>query len=85
MKIEAQKYGGFQCCNREDRDESPAQRTGPFGSALLVAGFINGLTRGARAIAYAIPVALAAELDRWRSGLLLSALSAAAVFAFSPD
>ena len=30
-------------------------------------------------------MALAAELDGWRGGLLLSALSAAAVFAFSPD
>ena len=83
-KIEAQNTADFSAVT-EKIATNRTLRGLAIGSALLVAGLINGLTRGAWAVAYAIPVALAAVLDRWRGGLLLSALSAAAVFAFSPD
>jgi two-component system sensor histidine kinase HydH len=55
------------------------------GLALLAAGLINSLTGGAWAIAYAVPVALAAVLDGWRGGWIVCGLSAAAVFAFSTN
>jgi two-component system, NtrC family, sensor histidine kinase HydH len=55
------------------------------GSALLGAAFINWLTGGAWAVAYAVPVALAAVLDGWRGGSIVSGLCAVAVFALSPN
>ncbi|HXR74584.1 MAG TPA: ATP-binding protein [Bryobacteraceae bacterium] len=56
-----------------------------IAAALFAAGLINWLTGGAWVQAYAIPVALAAVLYGWRGALVLSTLSAAAVFAFSHD
>ena len=53
-------------------------------SALVVAGFIDWLTGGAFALAYAIPVVLAAVLDGWGGGLAIAVLSSTGVFAFSP-
>ena len=84
MKIEAKNTADFSAVT-EKIATNRTLRGLAIGSALLVAGLINGLTRGAWAVAYAIPVALAAVLDGWRGGLLLSAISAGAVFAFSPD
>jgi two-component system, NtrC family, sensor histidine kinase HydH len=84
MKIEAQNTADVSAVT-EKIATNRTLRGLAIGSALLVAGLINGLTQGAWAVAYAIPVALAAVLDGWRGGLLLSAISAGAIFAFSPD
>jgi two-component system, NtrC family, sensor histidine kinase HydH len=56
-----------------------------IASALLAAGFMNWLTGGGWGVGYAIPVALAAVLDGWRGGLVVSVLSAVAVFTFAPN
>lgn len=63
----------------------PTWRWLTTGLALLAAACLDWFARGSLAVVYAIPVALAAVLDSWRGGLAIAALSAAAVFAFSPQ
>jgi len=79
------KYTAHLSILSEKIATKPALRGLISGSALIAAGFVNWLTGGAWAIAYAVPTALGAVLDGWIGALAMAGLSAAAVFVFSPD